>query len=316
MKEITSRSNPLWRDWMHQRSVAGRPGQLIWLDGQHLCQAWLAKRAQPLWAIFDQAKVNLPHLSTIRQQIDHTRQVMMSSDLFDQLSTVKAAQGVLFLVEHAMTVTSSAKSQISVNSGIKAITKASVQSESGIDAESVDRSALRKSAQLQPSASSIGPGMFEFQRAVLLDSIQDPGNLGTILRLSAAFGVSHVILGSGCASAWSPKVLRSAQGAHFALTLVEVVDLVYWLKSYRQSVEDPASVLATAVVDAQALCVSKLPQRSIWLFGHEGQGVSPLLLDMADIKVKIEHDQTVVDSLNVASAAAICLFEQSRQHSV
>jgi TrmH family RNA methyltransferase len=52
------------------------------------------------------------------------------------------------------------------------------------------------------------------------------------------------------------------------------------------------------------------------LFGHEGQGVSPQLLKMADVKVNISHDQTVVDSLNVASAAAICLFEQSRQNNL
>lgn len=282
MKEISSRSNPLWRDWMHQRSVAGRPGHLIWLDGEHLCQAWLAKRGQPLWAIFDQSKIDLPHLSKCRQQIDPARQVIMSSALFDQLVTVKAAQGILFLVEHAKTLTSPAHSVLCA----------------------------------EPGANSFASGSFEFERAVMLDSIQDPGNLGTILRLSAAFGVSHVILGPGCAAVWSPKVLRSAQGAHFALTLIEVDDLVQWLSAYRVAVTDSALVLATAVVEAQPLGSVRLPQRSIWLFGHEGQGVSPKLLNMADHKVNIAHDQTVVDSLNVASAAAICLFEQSRQNNL
>jgi TrmH family RNA methyltransferase len=295
MKDITSRSNPLWRDWMHQRSVAGRPGNLIWLDGQHLCQAWLARRGQPLWAIFDQAKFNLPHLSAIHQHIDSAHLVIMSSDLFDQLSTVKAAQGVLFLVEHAANAVSPTPSQTSYLSG----------------AISEPQSAFQE----EPDTFSLKPGSFEFDRAVLLDSIQDPGNVGTILRLSAALGVTHVILGPGCAAVWSPKVLRSAQGAHFALTLVEVENLEQWLSAYRQTVTDPAWVFATAVVNAQSLGKTMLPKRSIWLFGHEGQGVSPQLLNMADIKIKIEHDQTVVDSLNVASAAAICLFEQSRQHS-
>jgi TrmH family RNA methyltransferase len=282
MKEISSRSNPLWRDWMHQRSVAGRPGNLIWLDGEHLCHAWLAKRGQPLWAIFDQSKIESPHFSKFRDQIDPTRQVLMSSALFDQLVTVKSAQGMLFLVDHAMTLSSPAQALSHAELG----------------------------------SNSSAPDVVEFERAVMLDSIQDPGNLGTILRLSAAFGVSHIILGPGCAAVWSPKVLRSAQGAHFALTLIEVDDLVLWLNAYRQAVTDSAVVLATAVVDAQSLGSVKLPQRSIWLFGHEGQGVSPQLLKMADVKVNISHDQTVVDSLNVASAAAICLFEQSRQNSL
>jgi TrmH family RNA methyltransferase len=299
LKEITSRSNPLWRDWMHQRSVAGRPGHLIWLDGQHLCQAWLTKRGQPLWAIFDQAKINLPDLSSIYIKIDSAHLIVMSSELFAQLSTVKAAQGVLFLVEHLATASSSVKHL-----------KPQVSDQSGVHTDS------QSVTQEKIEGYSTEPGLFEFDRAVLLDSIQDPGNVGTILRLSAALGVSHVILGPGCAAVWSPKVLRSAQGAHFALTLVEVEDLVEWLNAYRQNVSDPASVLATAVVHAHALSTIMLPKRSIWLFGHEGQGISPPLLDLADIKVKIEHDQTVVDSLNVASAAAICLFEQSRQHSL
>jgi TrmH family RNA methyltransferase len=282
MKEISSRSNPLWRDWMHQRSVAGRPGNLIWLDGEHLCQAWLAKRGQPLWAIFDQSKMDSPHFLTLRQQIDPARQVIMPSALFDQLVTVKTAQGILFLVEHAMTLISP----------------------------------VHEVSQAEAEANSFASNAVEFERAVMLDSIQDPGNLGTILRLSAAFGVSHVILGSGCAAVWSPKVLRSAQGAHFAMTLIEVDDLADWLHAYRQAVTDSALVLATAVVDAESLGSVRLPQRSIWLFGHEGQGVSPQLLKMADVKVNISHDQTVVDSLNVASAAAICLYEQSRQNSL
>ena len=282
MKEISSRSNPLWRDWMHQRSVAGRPGNLIWLDGEHLCHAWLAKRGQPLWAIFDQSKIDSPHFLTLREQIDPAHQVIMSSALFDQLVTVKTAQGILFLVEHAMTLMST----------------------------------VHALSQAEAEANSFAPSAVEFERAVMLDSIQDPGNLGTILRLSAAFGVSHVILGPGCAAVWSPKVLRSAQGAHFALRFFEVGDLADWLHAYRQAVTDSALVLATAVVDAQSLCSIRLPQRSIWLFGHEGQGVSPQLLKMADVKVNISHDQTVVDSLNVASAAAICLFEQSRQNNL
>ena len=268
MKEISSRANPLWRDWMHQRAVAGRVGNLIWLEGEHLCQAWLTKREQPLWAVFDQDKVTQPALNALRQRIDPDRQVLLASGLFAQLSTVKAAQGILFLVNHA---------------------------------------------QANP-ISTDDQQQFQFDMAILLDGVQDPGNLGTLLRLSAAVGVTHVCLGSGCAAAWSPKVLRSAQGAHFALNLIETESLVRWLQHYRQVTPEPVKVIVTAFTCAKPLRQTVLPSRSIWVFGHEGQGVSPELLTMADLKVRIEHDQTVVDSLNVASSAAICLFEQSRQH--
>jgi TrmH family RNA methyltransferase len=291
MKEITSRSNPLWRDWMHQRSTAGRPGNLIWLDGPHLCQAWLTKHTQPLWAIFDASKVDLPHVSAFISQTDSTHQVLLTHTLFEQLGSVTASQGVLFLVEHASTHSFRNLPNLS-------------------DLPDLPDSQLDIGSKNQ----SLSVNAFKFDRAVLLDSIQDPGNVGTILRLSAAAGVTHVILGPGCAAAWSPKVLRSAQGAHFALTLLEVDDAMAWLESYRQHTNQPVPVLATAVANAKSLWSTELPKRSIWLFGHEGQGVNPELLAMADIKIKIEHDQTVVDSLNVASAAAICLFEQSRQH--
>ena len=142
---------------------------------------------------------------------------------------------------------------------------------------------------------------------VLLDRIQDPGNVGTLLRTCAAAGIRRVLLATGCAAAWSPKVLRSGQGAHFALQIHEHLDL--------EAVVDrlAAPLVATALDGGQSLYRAPLPGACAWVFGHEGQGVAAPLLARAGLKVYIPHDADAVESLNVGAAAAICLFEQRRQ---
>ena len=141
-----------------------------------------------------------------------------------------------------------------------------------------------------------------------LDRVQDPGNLGTLLRTAAAAGIGQAFLSPGCAGAWSPKVLRSAQGAHFAMRLYENADLAALHARLR------VPLLATALDDAQSLYEQPLPRECAWLMGNEGQGVAPELQRLADRRVFIPQAQGV-ESLNVAAAAAICLFEHRRQSS-
>ncbi|KQZ98268.1 MAG: TrmH family RNA methyltransferase [Achromobacter sp.] len=145
---------------------------------------------------------------------------------------------------------------------------------------------------------------------VLFDRIQDPGNVGTLLRTCAAAGIKRVFLATGTAAAWSPKVLRSGQGAHFALDIHEHADLEALLPRLR------VPLVATALDGSRDLFSDRLPEQCAWVFGHEGQGVAPALLAAASLKVRIPHDAKAVESLNVGAAAAICLFEQRRQASV
>ncbi|MCP1403702.1 TrmH family RNA methyltransferase [Achromobacter insolitus] len=145
------------------------------------------------------------------------------------------------------------------------------------------------------------------ENCVLFDRIQDPGNVGTLLRTCAAAGVKRVFLATGTAAAWSPKVLRSGQGAHFALAIHEHVDLPALLPRFK------VPLVATALDGARNLYEGHLPERCAWVFGHEGQGVAAELLAAARLKVCIPHDMAAVESLNVGAAAAICLFEQRRQ---
>jgi TrmH family RNA methyltransferase len=146
------------------------------------------------------------------------------------------------------------------------------------------------------------------ESCLLLDRVQDPGNVGTLLRTCAAAGIRRVLLSEGCAAAWSPKVLRSAQGAHFALALHERSDLHAALNRLA------VPLVATALDDAVSLYDAELPARCAWIFGHEGQGVSPALLRAAALRVRIPHDTAAVESLNVGAAAAICLFEHRRRY--
>lgn len=141
---------------------------------------------------------------------------------------------------------------------------------------------------------------------VWLDRVQDPGNVGTILRICAAAGIGRVLMSPGCAAAWSPKVLRGGQGAHFALTVYEQVDLVEGI----DRLDVPLAV--TTLENAQDLYAATLPDTCAWVFGHEGQGVAPALQAAAALRIRIDHAPTV-ESLNVGVAAALCLFEQRRQ---
>lgn len=141
---------------------------------------------------------------------------------------------------------------------------------------------------------------------VVLDGVQDPGNLGTILRTAAAVGVPEVWLTPGCAQAWSPRVLRAAMGAHFGLTIREGVAAAEALAGY------PGEILAADLRDATDLYDLPLAGPVAWLFGSEGQGLSPAVAALATRRVRIPMPGGM-ESLNVGVAAAVCLFEQLRQ---
>lgn len=142
--------------------------------------------------------------------------------------------------------------------------------------------------------------------ALYLDRIQDPGNVGTLLRTAAAAGVGRVITAPGTAWCWSPKVLRAGMGAHFALAIHEAVP---W-PTVRARLAVPT--IGTRPALAQTLWDCDLREDTLWLFGNEGEGLSADLA--ADVRrwVRIPQEGGV-DSLNVAAAAAVCLFEQRRQ---
>lgn len=142
--------------------------------------------------------------------------------------------------------------------------------------------------------------------SLLLEDIQNPGNLGSILRSAAAAGCDAVFLSKGCADAWSPKVLRAAMGGHFALHIHERQDLPDVARSFA------GALLATGLRGGRSLYDCDLSGNVAFMIGNEGAGLSDGLLHLATRTIIIPMSGKI-ESLNAAAAAAICLFEAVRQ---
>ena len=181
------------------------------------------------------------------------------------------------------------------------------------DSVSIVPPALMETLSTLDSAAPIGfvvawPGPGALRRdapSVVLDRVQDAGNVGTILRSAAAFGVTQAIALEGTAALWSPKVLRAAMGAHFALNLVERV-----LPAALDTLTVP--LLATSSHGGALLPGAALPWPCAWVVGHEGQGVADDLMRRCAATVRIPQPGGE-ESLNVAIAASICLYESARR---
>jgi len=157
----------------------------------------------------------------------------------------------------------------------------------------------------RPAAPAARRGNF----VLALDEVQDPGNVGSMLRSAAAAGISDAYLSPGCAFAWSPKVLRAGMGAHFSLEIHEGTALPAWAHAFRAE----GGTLATLVaVGGQSLFEARLAAPLALVTGNEGAGVSAALRDAADLRLTIPMPGGI-ESLNAAAAAAIALFECVRR---
>ena len=156
--------------------------------------------------------------------------------------------------------------------------------------------ALVKTPNIAPSA--------ELDFVLMLEDIQDPGNLGSMLRTAAAAGVDAVYLSAGCTDAWSPKALRGGQGAQFVLPIVERADLINFTHEFK------GQVLATTL-NGTSIYQMDLSKPTAIAIGNEGNGLSEALQQAATHQVTIPI--AGVESLNAAAATSICLFERVRQ---
>jgi TrmH family RNA methyltransferase len=247
---VTSRENPLLvrvRRLARDANAYRRLG-VIWLEGDHLCRAALARSHRPQHAIVSESAWRDDGLRALA--LAAPRVTRVPATLMRDLGTLESPAHIGFLLPWA---------------------------ESG--------------------------GVRLGVSSVVLDRIQDAGNVGTILRSAAAFGVAQVVAIKGTAALWSPKVLRAGMGAHFALHLVEGAQL-----ADVQALALP--LVATSSHARQALPDAALPSPCAWVFGHEGQGIAAELLQQCALQVRIPQPGGE-ESLNVASAAAVCLYESS-----
>lgn len=249
MNLITSRDNPLVKELrrLSQDSTAYRKLQRVWLEGDHLCRAALARGVQPEQAVFAESLwATAPREWTQAAP----RNTVLPDALFDEISSLESPARMGFILS------------------------------------------VPQDTQVQPHTPT-----------VVLDRVQDAGNVGAILRSASAFGFRQVLAVKGTAALWSPKVLRAGMGAHFGLHLMEGL-----LPDALEPLQMPW--LATNVHQGpflhQLLAQQALPMPCAWLMGHEGQGVSPQLAARASLAVRIAQPGGE-ESLNVAAAAAICL---------
>ena len=159
---------------------------------------------------------------------------------------------------------------------------------------------LAEAAWLTPPAIKGAP------LVIVLDDIQDPGNLGSMLRTGAAAGATLAVLSKGCHDAWSPKALRGGQGAQFVLPLANGVDLVDWLGQFE------GESLALALGEDNSLYARPLTGALALIVGNEGAGLSKSVCEAASATVRIPMPGRV-ESLNAAAALAVAVFEAARQ---
>jgi RNA methyltransferase, TrmH family len=170
-------------------------------------------------------------------------------------------------------------------------------------------------AELTPVANSTGilalvktpkiqlPSTIEF--ALMLEDIQDPGNLGSMLRTALGAGVQAVYLSKACTDAWSPKALRGGQGAQFYLPIVEGADLTTEIQNF-------AGNTYATTMHGESLYAHDLTAPSAFIIGNEGAGLSSKILSAANQQISIPMNNNL-ESLNAGAAAAVCLFERARQ---
>ncbi|MEO7055160.1 MAG: RNA methyltransferase, partial [Caldimonas sp.] len=140
---------------------------------------------------------------------------------------------------------------------------------------------------------------------LVLDRVQDPGNVGALLRSAAAFGFGQVVALTGTAALWAPKVVRAGMGSHFALHLVEGADTTM-LDALALPLFGSSSHAPMRIDD------ETLPWPCAWVLGHEGQGLSEAVVARCTAMLRIPQPGGE-ESLNVAAAGAVCLYESSRQ---
>lgn len=141
---------------------------------------------------------------------------------------------------------------------------------------------------------------------VLLENIQDPGNLGAILRCAAAAGLQYIYLSTGCVDAWSPKVLRAGMGAHFCLRINSHADLTSIATQWSGVRIATQAQASTTIFDVD------LKKPTLFMIGNEGAGLTNDLMTAATDVVSIPMALNM-ESLNAACAASVCFFERVRQ---
>lgn len=142
----------------------------------------------------------------------------------------------------------------------------------------------------------------KYKKGILLDGVQDPGNLGTIIRTALSFGYEFITLSKDCVDLCNDKCIRATQGAMFQIPITRE-DLMSKMKELK---EDDFTIFGTALHQAMPLKECRRPAKFVLIMGNEGQGIKPEILKHTDQNIFVEMEH--FESLNVGVAAGICMY--------
>lgn len=285
-KEIRSRKNPhikLLRDLVMGGRLR-RSHNAAWVEGERLCRSYFDTQTSLPILVASEKLLLADLLASAPRGIQSFREVwIIPADCFSEITQIESSLGWGLVIE------------VPISSG------------ANDDPGSNDPG----SNETQPSA---GRKALMQSAVVIVDRIQDPGNLGALLRSAAAAGIAQCWCVTGTVDPWSPKVLRAAMGAHFQMTIRQGVDARQAIDACRLR---GFHLLSTAnQPDAVSLYAAELQlnQPIAWVFGQEGDGVAQEFLSKA--QVVVIPQTAAVESLNVAVAAGICFFEMRRRQTL
>ena len=280
-KEIRSRKNPhikLLRDLVMGGRLR-RSHNAAWVEGERLCRSYFDTQTSLPILVASEKLLLADVVASAPRGIQSFREVWtIPADCFSEITQIESSLGWGLVIE--VPIPSGSNDDLSNNE---------TQLSAG-------RKALMQSA------------------VVIVDRIQDPGNLGALLRSAAAAGIAQCWCVTGTVDPWSPKVLRAAMGAHFQMTIRQGVDARQVIDACRLQ---GFHLLSTAnQPDAVSLYSAglQLNQPIAWVFGQEGDGVAQEFLSKA--QVVVIPQTAAVESLNVAVAAGICFFEMRRRQTL
>jgi len=277
-KEIRSRKNPhikLLKDLVMGGRLR-RSHNAAWVEGERLCRSYFDTQTSLPILVASEKLLLADVVASAPRGIQSFREVWtIPADCFSEITQIESSLGWGLVIE--VPIPSGSNDDLSNNE---------TQLSAG-------RKALMQSA------------------VVIVDRIQDPGNLGALLRSAAAAGIAQCWCITGTVDPWSPKVLRAAMGAHFQMTIRQGVNAKQAIDACRLR---GFHLLSTAnQPDAVSLYSAELQlnQPIAWVFGQEGDGVAQEFLSEA--QVVVIPQTAAVESLNVAVAAGICFFEMRRR---
>lgn len=266
---ITSRQNPLVVLCEKLTDRKHRYREhLFRFDGYKLLCEALVKGVELVAVLLRRSAVDAILAGVEKELPKDCRRVVLADELFDRISEEKSPEGVICIAKHLDKI----HKIVTINKG-----------------------------------DEVG-AMLAGGRTLLLESVRDPGNLGTVIRSARAFGVANLMVSSDCADIYHPRTIRAAMGTLFSQHILVVQDAVAAV----QALSAERRVLAAALDEtAVRLGHVALGEQDVLAVGNEGHGLSPALLAACTHRIYIPMEAGV-ESLNAGVAASVLLWEMYR----